>query len=219
MIAAPSAGRWVWRLAFATGIALAAAAVTAQDRDIARLEAGRLLYAAPGLPDPNFAESVVLLVEHTPKGSSGLIVNVPTSATVGEAVPELSDLRGARLAVYRGGPVRPTHLLFLIRSRQPMPKLTRVEGDVYLGGRAEDLREALGRGDALENVRVYAGYAGWGSEQLETELQHGGWVVGARDPQAAFSADPASLWPRVHRLLKRIEAWFQGRTQGLSGAA
>ena len=203
--------------AFAAGLALSVTTVRAQDRDVARLEPGRLLYAIPGLPDPNFAESVVLLVRREAQGTTGLIVNLPTLATVGQALPALDGLPGSRLPVYRGGPVQTTSILFLVRSKSRLAKLTPIGGDVYLGSRSGDLREALARRDAPENVRVFAGYAGWTRSQLETELQRGGWVVGALDPQAAFSAEPESLWPRVHSLLKKIQAHvaFPGDSQGL----
>jgi putative transcriptional regulator len=196
----------------ALALALGASSARSQERDIARLEPGRLLYATPGLPDPNFSESVVLLVEHGAQGSLGLVVNVPTLARVGEGLPALAELPGARLPVFRGGPVKPTAVLFLLRSRSRLPELKRVAGDVYLGSRSEHLREALSRKDVLENVRVYAGYSGWAAGQLQAELRRGGWVVGARDPQSAFSSDPGRLWERVHTLLKRIEARLEPAT-------
>jgi putative transcriptional regulator len=192
--------------ALAAGLALCAGGSGAQDRDVAKLEKGRLLYAIPGLPDPNFAESVVLLVRREQSGTTGLIVNVPTSTTVGEALPALDGLPGSGLPVHRGGPVQATTILFLVRSKAKLARLTHVAGEVYFGARAEDLRDALSRPDATRNVRVFAGYAGWTRSQLETELRGGGWVLGARDPQAAFTRDPSQLWPRVRSLLRKTEA-------------
>jgi len=52
---------------------------------------------------------------------------------------------------------------------------------------------------ALEAMRFFAGYAGWGPGQLEHELRLGGWLVLAADPDDAFTADSATLWSRVLR--------------------
>jgi putative transcriptional regulator len=53
--------------------------------------------------------------------------------------------------------------------------------------------------DALDGLRVFAGYAGWGPGQLEHELRLGGWLVLPAEPDDAFTANPATLWSRVLR--------------------
>jgi putative transcriptional regulator len=50
---------------------------------------------------------------------------------------------------------------------------------------------------ALDGLRLFAGYAGWGPGQLETEIRLGGWLVVAAEPDDAFTATPDLLWSRV----------------------
>ena len=54
---------------------------------------GRLLVAAPALEDPNFRRTVVLMLEHSPEGALGLVLNRPTPLVSREALPAgLADL-------------------------------------------------------------------------------------------------------------------------------
>jgi putative transcriptional regulator len=193
-------------LALAAGASLAAGAAPPGPRDAKRLKAGVFLYASPGLGGGSFAESVVLLIRHEARGSMGLIVNRPTQIGVREAVKELGESLDLDLPLYFGGPVEATGVLALVRSAQPVRDATRPLPGVYLCHDLAPLKAAARRPEAAQRVRVYAGYAGWGAGQLEDELRAGVWVVAPGDAASVFTSDPASLWPRVHTLMRRIEA-------------
>ena len=74
---------------------------------------GQLLIAGPGLLDPNFWRTVVLIVEHSEEGALGLVLNRPSETTVGEAVSELEHLLDLDDPLYIGGPVQPSALIVL----------------------------------------------------------------------------------------------------------
>ena len=63
---------------------------------------GQLLIASPGLLDPNFARTVVLVVEHNDEGAMGIVLNRPSEAPVAEAVPPLEELVAGDEPVYVG---------------------------------------------------------------------------------------------------------------------
>jgi putative transcriptional regulator len=186
----------------AAGAAGGAPAVLARPR----LEPGIFLYAAPSLRDPNFAETVVLLLEHGPGGSVGLIVNRPTRVGVREAVKELAETRGLDLRVYEGGPVQPEVMVALVRRSRGLADARRVLPDTQLSTQPRQWREAAGGPEAASRLRVYAGYAGWGPGQLARELRLGSWVVARADAHSVFSSEPFALWPKVHELMRRLEA-------------
>jgi putative transcriptional regulator len=171
-----------------------------------RLRPGVFLYAAPDLQSPSFGESVVLLVQHGTEGSLGLIINRPTRVTVREAIEELAEMRGLRLALYFGGPVQPQAVLALVRSATPVDGGLRVLPGVYFSTEMKHLKAAARAPEAASRLRVYAGYAGWSPGQLAAELAAGAWIVGPADAGSVFSSDPDAVWPRVHDLLRRIEA-------------
>src|SRR5438270_4945537 len=80
---------------------------------------GQLLIAGPGLLDPNFWRTVVLVVEHSDEGALGLVLNRPSETTVGEAVSELEELLDADDPLYVGGPVQLSALIVLAEFDQP----------------------------------------------------------------------------------------------------
>jgi hypothetical protein len=51
----------------------------------------------------------------------------------------------------------------------------------------------------VDAIRVFAGYAGWGPGQLESEIEAGGWFVVPAESGDALSGDPDQLWKRVLR--------------------
>jgi putative transcriptional regulator len=175
------------------------------DRDPSRLRPGLLLYAAPALEEPRFAETVVLLIEHGPDGSMGLVVNRPTEIRVSQALDEVDEARGSDLPLYWGGPVQPEAIRALVRSSRARSGAQRVVADVHLTGALADVRTALAGRDPRSDVRVYAGYAGWGAGQLASEVRGGTWVLDRADAASVFASDPSKLWPRVHMILKRLE--------------
>jgi putative transcriptional regulator len=71
---------------------------------VARLR-GRLLVAHPGLKDPNFDRTVVLILEHGTSGAAGLVLNRPTETPASEIVEPLGPLASPPGMVHIGGPV------------------------------------------------------------------------------------------------------------------
>jgi putative transcriptional regulator len=175
------------------------------DRDPSRLRPGLFLYAAPGVEDPRFAEPVVLLIQHGPEGSMGLVVNRSTDMPLSQALEEVEEAKGSDLRVYWGGPVRPEAVLALVRSPDPSPGAQTVLAGVHLTGDLADVRAALSGQDPAGRLRVYTGYTGWTAGQLPAEVRSGVWVMGRADVASVFAPDPSTLWRRVHQLLNRLE--------------
>lgn len=159
---------------------------------------GRLLVSTPGLGDPNFDRSVVLLLEHDPDGALGVILNRPSTTAVGEVLPAWSDLTSEPPVVFAGGPVDSTAAICLGSTRPgavngAVQALTPTLGVVDLDG-----DPALLSAD-VAYVRVFAGYAGWGGGQLDAEVEAGGWFVLDCLPSDPFTASPLTLWRAVLR--------------------
>jgi putative transcriptional regulator len=155
---------------------------------------GQLLIAGPGLLDPNFWRTVVLVVEHTEEGALGLVLNRPSETTVGEAVPELEALVDPGELLLIGGPVQPSAVIVLGRFEDPGEAALLAFDDVGVlagGASAQELAAGLREG------RAFAGHAGWGPGQLDAELARGDWILEPARAEDAFSPDPRELWPRV----------------------
>lgn len=155
---------------------------------------GVFLVASPTLNDPNFSETVVLVLEHGAKGTLGVILNRPTNMLLSEALPGIRALKGSNHRLFAGGPVQPAAMLLLSRSKEPFPDMRSVFDHVYIGGGPEVLERIISRAAPADRFRAFAGYAGWGPGQLGAEMRQGAWAVLPPDNDM-FDKDPASLWP------------------------
>ena len=163
-------------------------------------QTGRLLVATPALEDPNFERAVVLILDHDEDGALGVVLNRISDLAVDEALSGWVDLVAAPPVVFGGGPVEPTAIVALGRATANVP------AETGLSPRLDRIRlvdlgddPVLAAAD-LERVRVFAGYAGWGPGQLETEVDVGAWFTVDADPADVFTSDPDRLW---HRVLRR----------------
>jgi putative transcriptional regulator len=156
--------------------------------------AGQLLLASPTLLDPNFVRTVVLVGVHGEEGAMGVVLNRPSSVTVAEAVPALEQAVGGAEAVYVGGPVQPESIILLAEFEDPASAGLLVLGNIGFPAPDAELGELS---QATLRGRVFAGYAGWGSGQLDAEIADGDWISHAAEPQDVFSELPEGLWGGV----------------------
>ncbi len=166
-----------------------------------QLEKGIFLVATPGLKDPNFRQTVVLLCEHGPEGALGVVVNRPTAMHLSEVLPQVPILEGQRHRLFSGGPVQPTAVLLLYRlSEEPSDKHHVFDG-VYMGGDLTVVERLLTTPTGGEAIRAYMGYSGWGPGQLENEMKTGSWITLPADHSVVFEKDPLHIWPDILRSL------------------
>jgi putative transcriptional regulator len=148
---------------------------------------GQLLIAAPSLFD-YFRRTVVLVIEHTPEGAIGVVLNRESETRVAEAVPQLADFATEHDLVRIGGPVAPESVVALGEFGDPSEAGTAVLG--RLGTLDPDSAN-----ESLRRLRVYAGYAGWGAGQLDGELEQDAWLVAPAEEDDPFSDE--DLWSRA----------------------
>jgi putative transcriptional regulator len=160
-------------------------------------ESGVLLVAARKLADPNFSRSIVLLVDHSPQGTLGVILNRPTDVPLHRAVEGVSEARSAQHRMHFGGPVL-TRLVTYLARHQPVPEPSMViEGDVFFGGDPKVLLGLLDEALPAEALRVFAGHAGWAPGQLQAELDRRDWHLVRLPPELFFTTAPEALWDAV----------------------
>jgi putative transcriptional regulator len=161
---------------------------------------GRLLVATPVIGDPNFERTVVLLLEHNDEGALGLVLNRPTAVSVFEPLPEWDGLAASPPVVFVGGPVEQGAAIGLAsvagEDLDSADGFSPVMGSI---GTLDLSRDPHDLGPDIDKVRIFAGYAGWGPEQLEGELGADAWLVLDAVPDDVLSADPDDLWAAVLR--------------------
>ncbi len=157
----------------------------------------RFLVAARHLLDPNFANTVVLLLSYGEGGAMGLVINRPTELPLGELLPAVESLAESGETVWFGGPVAIDRLMMLVRAPSPPEEGEQVFEDVYLGGGRELLERLAARPQTGERFRVYAGYAGWAPGQLEAEVGRGDWAILPADADTVFESEPEKIWSKL----------------------
>jgi putative transcriptional regulator len=155
---------------------------------------GQLLIAGPALLDPNFKRTVVLVIEHTAEGALGLVLNRPSETTIGEVAPQLSELLEPDAPLFIGGPVQPSSVIVLAQFEDPEEAALIAFDDVgVLGNGPGDEIPSPG----VRNARAFVGHAGWGSGQLDSEIERGDWILEQARLGDAFAREPDSLWSGV----------------------
>jgi putative transcriptional regulator len=154
-----------------------------------------LITARAELPDPFFADSVVLVMNNLGPAPVGVVINRPTPLAVSHLFPELKRLAPLGDRVYFGGPVEFQSVWFLFRaSRAPEHAIRACDG-VYLSASRELLLRLLEREKPMEGLRIFVGHAGWGPGQLEAEIARGDWKLAHAEPEAIFSRKSEHPWP------------------------
>lgn len=182
-----------------------------QTHDVTPVRPGVLLVAQPEMGDPNFAESVVLVLDVDDEGALGVVINRPSALLVATVFEEWRDLVDAPEVLFRGGPVGADGALALalLRDSEQVP-----QGFRPVVGRLgvldletpTDLVET-----ALSRLRIFAGYAGWGPGQLEGEITEGAWYVVPSRPEDPFGVEAEGLGRAVLRRQPGELAWHSTR--------
>jgi putative transcriptional regulator len=154
-----------------------------------------LIVAGADLPDPNFADSVVLVMNNLGPAPIGFIVNRPTQIAVSRLFPDIKRLQQVQDKVYFGGPVDFGSVWYLFRaSKMPEHAVQALEG-VYLSANRDLLLQLLSRSEPTEGLRIFVGYSAWAPGQLEGEIKNGTWKLQSADSDAIFDGKSEHPWP------------------------
>lgn len=162
--------------------------------------AGQFLVAAPEMGDPRFERTVILIVEDDAAGALGIVVNRPVGeqplANLLEAVGEKSAGVTGSVRVFSGGPVQP-EVGFVVHSADySRPQTLVVNNRLSLTSSVTILRD-IAQKTGPAKILVAFGYAGWGPQQLDKEIEAGAWATAEADPALVFDADRDSLWDKL----------------------
>lgn len=173
--------------------------ISEQSRPKVGLSKGKFLVASKQLRDPQFFETVVLLIEYDSHGAMGLVINRPTKVKLSKVLPEIDGLQKRSDTIYLGGPVAKNQLMLLIRTNSPPEGSRLIFKDIYLSSSQTIIEKMIDDPDTPERFRVYAGYAGWASGQLDQEVYRGGWHILQADEESVFDKTPTAIWPELIR--------------------
>jgi putative transcriptional regulator len=154
---------------------------------------GVVLIAKPGLPDPNFSETVVLVTRTDDAATLGVILNRPSVRRLADVAPSWPGAENLTEPLYTGGPVmRQVVVALYAADEEPKAKAFRVLPQVYLSMHPANLEPLVAQPSA--RMRLYAGFSGWAPRQLEAEMASGNWYVLRATEELVFRKDTSGMW-------------------------
>lgn len=148
------------------------------------------LIATSNLDRSAFAKSVVYVCRHDSDGAFGLVLNKPSDTSVRELLESLKVPPASGCAnVLHGGPVKPEQV-FILHSPVGKYDATIFVDDNIGVTMSKDILSAIAENRAPEKMQFAFGYAGWESDQLETEIRENAWIAVPASPDIIFDLPP-----------------------------
>lgn len=169
----------------------------------------QLLIAMPTLADPNFAQTVTLVCEHTAKGALGIVLNRPLNMVLGDVFDQLSlgctDAPLCAQPVLRGGPVQKDRG-FVLHPASAGAAAEAWDSTLHISPTLDvttsrDVLVAMAAGSGPAPAVVALGYAGWEAGQLEDEIRQNAWLTVPMDDSLIFGTPIEQRWHAAARLL------------------
>ena len=171
---------------------------------------GQLLIAMPGMADTRFARAVIYVCAHSEEGAMGIVVNrAAEKVDFAQLLVQLKVIgpdeairlppEASSILILNGGPVDTSRGFVLHSNDFSIDNSTLpIGGGVSLTATVDILR-AIADGSGPDQALLALGYAGWSPGQLETEIQHNGWLNCPADASLIFDPVLSSKYERALR--------------------
>jgi putative transcriptional regulator len=165
---------------------------------------GYFLISESNMSDPNFFQTVVLLIEHNIEGAFGLVVNRRSRLTLSDILPEFSGRLASETPVHVGGPVQQDYI-FVVHSEipdfPPSPNATVLKQGIIFEPSfrhiekffRDEVWDAMAEEDR-PSIHLFLGFSGWAPGQLEKEMEQGSWITHIATPKIVFHPNPEEGW-------------------------
>ncbi|MFC7348436.1 YqgE/AlgH family protein [Chryseobacterium zhengzhouense] len=135
---------------------------------------GKILISTPDISGDIFSRSVVLVIDHNESGAFGLILNKKNS----KMSKRFRNFFDFEIEVYDGGPVENDKVFFIIKGKKVTEQYTDITEEFYLTEDIERIINAVLQNEiSIQDVKIFSGYSGWSSLQLDNEIQQKVWTV------------------------------------------
>ena len=163
-----------------------------------QLAKGTLLIASPDIDEGAYFRSVIILCEHTPGGSFGIMINKPMEIELPDDLINWKQRMNRNVEIRSGGPIQPNQLMLLHGSDKMAEQTLKVCEGVYLGGDLQFLQEIIAEAEGPQ-VRLCFGYSVWGTGQLEREFLSGRWFLHPGSARYVFDIPVDKVWQTTLR--------------------
>ena len=158
------------------------------------------LIATEKMRDNRFSETVIIMLESDENGAWGLVINkrigtMPIALLIDPSLntsEEREDLFKINIPVFWGGPVDAKEI-FILHSTEYKSETTKNYGNISISQDYTVLFD-IAKNNGPKKSLVILGYAGWGSGQLEGEMERDHWILSDIDLNITFDKDSNTKW-------------------------
>ncbi|SMG67143.1 protein containing DUF179 [methanotrophic bacterial endosymbiont of Bathymodiolus sp.] len=158
----------------------------------------QLLIAMPNLVDPSFFHGVTFVCQHNSDGALGLVINHPMEMTLGDVLEQMDmvpvDNKVAAIPIFSGGPVQQERGFVLHHTSEQLWESSIAVSDTLSLTTSRDILKAIADGKGPDKFLITLGYAGWGVDQLETEMKSNAWLSTQYDEGVVFDTPISQRW-------------------------
>ena len=156
---------------------------------------GSVLVAEPSIiGDVSFQRSVVLIADHSDKGSIGFILNKPLTYTLADVIPDITQ----EFRIFNGGPVEQDSLYFVHKIPHLIPNSVEISSGIFWGGDFTIVSDLISTGKILpDDIKFFLGYSGWSTDQLYDEMTSNSWVIVNSDLNEMISRPTEDFWRNI----------------------
>ena len=159
------------------------------------IKKGQLLISEPSLSELIFFKSVILITHHTDSESIGLVLNQSTKIKLNEI---LNDIPLIDFPVYIGGPVEKNAIQFIHTLGEIIPNTQKISKGLYWGGDFDKVLMLMAENKISKNqIRFFAGYSGWGEDQLNNEIKENNWIIHESNVNLCMQYSTEKLWSNL----------------------
>ena len=155
--------------------------------------------------DNRFNETVIIMLESDESGAWGLVINkrigtMPIALLINPSLntsEEREDLFKINIPVFWGGPVD-TKEIFILHSTEYKSETTKNYGNISISQDYTILFD-IAKNNGPKKSLVILGYSGWGSGQLEGEMERDHWILSDIDLNITFDRESNTKWNKAYK--------------------
>ena len=163
------------------------------------------LIATEKMKDNRFSETVIVMFESDKNGAWGLVINkrlgtMPIALLIDPSLStseEREKLFKINVPVFWGGPVDIKEI-FILHSAEYKSNTTQNYGNISISQDYNILFD-IAENKGPEKSLVIFGYSGWGSGQLEGEMERDHWILSDIDLDIAFDRESNTKWNKAYK--------------------
>lgn len=148
------------------------------------IQAGKILISTDAMDDLNFKKSIILIARHDGDGTIGFVIN----KAFGRNLNELEEFKESPpFPLHDGGPVDKEHLFFIHRRDALISNGSLISNNIFFGGEFSQAVSEIKNGNLnTADIKIFVGYCGWDSNELESEILEGSWKITGENHHTVF---------------------------------